>query len=140
MNNLLEEKRATLRLLERKADKLSIKIAEVLDLPRLWSYEMVDVDDPAIQDIYNERLTILKKIAIVSDEIARLEHEENNPRKDYPARKVVTHFLNELGDADSISFLLELHMTTHELIEAVANNPHFYDDIFYDDYMSEVIV
>lgn len=141
--SLISEKKRMLRGLENKAEKLSIEIAEILGLKSFWTYEVGDGDDPAVADLYNERACVLHKIGVIVDEIERLQHDESNPRMDYAARKVVNNFLKDLGDAEAIEFLKEVGMTTHEVIEQVHYNPHFYYDFFYDDYFlfkEEVIV
>ena len=128
---ILDDKKSSLRELERKADKISIRIAKKMDLPKLWSFGMIDLEDPFIATEYAEYKAVMDKYNELYWEVARLENDLVNPRMNFDAKKKVTDFLDELGTSrDACEFLQSIHMTTHELIEAVAYNPEFMDGVF----------
>ena len=73
---------------------------------------MPDNSFTVLKEVYNEKKALYWKI-----------HALENPHD--KATKTAYDFLNSMTDAESINWLQEHNMTTHQLIAKIAENPDF---------------
>jgi hypothetical protein len=127
----LRNKKATLRLYQRKYDEYMVEFQKRLNLPlpgqKFWSIHQVDFDDPKVRDLKVGFRELMDNIHRLGWEIKKDEAVLNNTLDEYYATRKAYSFLDSQEDG-GISFLQEHHMTTHSLIYKLMENPHFIED------------
>jgi len=124
------EMKAHLRAMERKRDTLAIQVAKTLNLPSIWTLEMVDWNNPLITGIGDELKQLDCEINELTWDIAEAEAIQENNLDFFQAEKTVYSFLGKLSTEDALSYLKQLGLTTHGLIGKVAENPNFISETY----------
>lgn len=127
--------KSQLRAMEKKRDTLAIHVAKTLNLPSIWTLEMVDWTNPSVAGLHDEIMTLENNINKLQWEISEAEATLDGTL-DYHEAKVKAHqFISDNFNNfdDEIQFFKKNNLVRgmSSLIEAVYQNP---------DYLREVIL
>ncbi|MBQ2832417.1 hypothetical protein [Methanobrevibacter sp.] len=127
----LQNKRATLRVLERRYDDYMSIFQKRLELPlpgqKFWVMSQVDLDDPRLKDIKEDFINLVDKLHSLQWEIHKDEAIINGSLDEYYATRKAYSFLDSQDDG-GIAFLQEHNLTTHGLIYEILENPMFIEE------------
>lgn len=121
INPNIGEMKTRLRAMQHKRDNLAIEVAKILNLPNVWSLDMVDWNNPLVSNYKDEIFTLEENIKDLRWKI-RCEEE---PYDLLIAEKKVYAFLGNVPSEKALAYLKEMGLTTHGLIWKVRENPNF---------------
>ena len=130
----LEQKRSTLKALNRRRDSIAAEIGyrvkdTILSYP-LWIMDQVNFDDPRLADIKDKFFKLEEEISQLTWEVDRLEAIQNGELPRHEAKVKVYTFLREMGDDENqIHFLQTYSLSTTTLTEAVLICPGLLDNM-----------
>lgn len=130
----IEEMKKTYRVLTLKRDKYSLEIAARLDMPKLWTIDQVDFDDPRLSDIKDDFQQLETYLHKLYWEIKKEEANRDNTLPHYFATRKAYCFLDSQPDK-GIGFLQKNNLTTHGLIYALLNNPNYLEETAHVTYL-----
>lgn len=113
-----------------KRDNLAIQVAKTLNLPNVWTLDMVDWDNPLIKGLGEDLRELDCEINELNWDIAEAEAIQENNHDYFQAEKTVYSFLGDLSPEDALTYLKGLGLTTHGLIGKVAENPNFISETY----------
>ena len=102
------------RRLEREYDSLKYQF---LDAVGAEDFEVLSVND----------FLELKEVYIMKKRLYWKIHELKHPED--TATREAYRFLNGMNHNDQVDFLMKNHLTTHDLIEAIRENPNFLSEV-----------
>lgn len=122
-----------LRILQRKRDTLAIHVAKTLNLPSIWTLEMVDWNNPKVAGIKPEITTLEKQINTLSREIDYQESIKDNNIDFFNAEIQAKKFINEnfTNFDDEVEFYKKngLIRGMSSFIERIVKNPSYIDEV-----------
>ena len=122
-----------LRTLQRKRDTLAIHVAKTLNLPSIWTLEMVDWNNPKVAGIKPEITTLEKQINTLSREIDYQESIKDNNIDFFNAEIQAKKFINEnfTNFDDEVEFYKKngLIRGMSSFIERIVKNPSYIDEV-----------
>ena len=121
----VSEMKSSLRALQYKRDKISLEIAETLEVSGFYVLSQLNLNDPRVVTLRDQLYTVESKMDKLYWDIEEAEAVRDNEYEHYLARKQCSKFLGALGDKAANSFLKQHGLTTITLVEAVLENPDF---------------
>ena len=103
-----------LRKLEKEYDDLKYQFKEHINME---DFEVLSVDD----------FLKLKELYMLTKALTWQIYELENP-EDHATPKAYK-FLNSMSHNDQLDFLMKHDLTTHRLIDAIRENPHFLEEV-----------
>ena len=132
-DNEIEQMKTKLRTLQRKRDTLAIHVAKTLNLPSIWTLEMVDWNNPKVAGIKPEITTLEKQINTLSREIDYQESIKENNTDFFNAEIQAKKFINEnfTNFDDEVEFYKKngLIRGMSSFIERIVKNPSYIDEV-----------
>lgn len=129
----IEQMKTKLRTLQRKRDTLAIHVAKTLNLPSVWTLEMVDWNNPEVAGIKPEITTLEKEITTLSREIDYQESIKDNNMEFFNAKIQANKFINEnfTNFDDEVAFYKKngLLRGMSSLIDKIVKNPSYLDEV-----------
>ena len=122
-----------LRALEKRRDTLAIHVAKTLNLPNIWTLEMVDWSNPEVAGIKPEIDTVDKQINELSWDIDRAESIRDNNMDYYNAKVKAYDFMAEnfTNFDDEVTFFKKngLVRGMSSLTEMILKNPNYLEEV-----------
>ena len=132
-NFTLDEKKSTLRALQKRRDDLAAEIGfrvrDTISSYPLWIMDQVDFNDPRLNDIKDKFFKTEEKLRELTWEVDRLEAIRDGELPRHEAKVKVYDFLGKMSDDNVISFLQAYHLSTTSLTEAVLLCPALLEDM-----------
>lgn len=139
MARSLESLKSSVRAIDHKLENLRIDAALLVGvLPlkpgrRFWVATEIDWDDPKIpEDLHENYFSLVEKRYVLNYQAEKMEAEQKNELPRFEAEQIAYKWLNILGD-DGNNWLIEHHLTTISLTEAILKNPNFLEEVISND-------
>jgi len=122
-----------LRALEKRRDTLAIHVAKTLNLPNIWTLDMVDWSNPEVAAIKPEINSVDKQINELSWDIDRAESIRDNNMDYYNAKVKAYDFMAEnfTNFNDEVTFFKKngLVRGMSSLTEMILKNPNYLEEV-----------
>ena len=122
-----------LRTLQRKRDNLAINVAITLNLPSIWTLDMVDWNNPEVAGIKPKINSLEKEINDLSWEIDRQESIKENNMDFFNAKIQANNFIknNFTSFDDEVEFYKKngLLRGMSSLIDKIVKNPSYLEEV-----------
>lgn len=132
-NREISQMKTRLRAMERKRDTLAIHVAKTLNLPNIWTLDMVDWSNPKVASIKPEIDTVDKQINELSWDIDRAESIRDNNMDYYNAKVKAYDFMAEnfTNFDDEVTFFKKngLVRGMSSLTEMILKNPNYLEEV-----------
>lgn len=132
-NTEIEQMKTKLRTLQRKRDNLAINVAITLNLPSVWTLDMVDWNNPEVAGIKPQIDSLEKEINELSLELDYQESIKEDNMNFYNAKIQANKFVDENFNNfdDEIAFYKKngLIRGMSSLIDMILKNPSYLDEV-----------
>ena len=122
-----------LRELQRKRENLAIHVAKTLNLPSIWTLDMVDWNNPEIAGIKPKINSLEKEINDLSWEIDRQENIKENNMDFFNAKIQANNFIknNFTSFDDEVAFYKKngLIRGMSSFVERIVENPSYLEEV-----------
>ena len=122
-----------LRELQRKRENLAIHVAKTLNLPSIWTLDMVDWNNPEVAGIKPKINSLEKEINDLSWEIDRQESIKENNMDFFNAKIQANNFIknNFTSFDDEVEFYKKngLLRGMSSLIDKIVKNPSYLEEV-----------
>ena len=122
-----------LRTLQRKRENLAIHVAITLNLPSIWTLDMVDWNNPEVAGIKPKINSLEKEINDLSWEIDRQESIKENNMDFFNAKIQANNFIknNFTSFDDEVEFYKKngLLRGMSSLIDKIVKNPSYLEEV-----------
>lgn len=122
-----------LRTLQRKRENLAIHVAKTLNLPSIWTLDMVDWNNPEVAGIKPKINSLEKEINDLSWEIDRQESIKENNMDFFNAKIQANNFIknNFTSFDDEVEFYKKngLLRGMSSLIDKIVKNPSYLEEV-----------
>ena len=122
-----------LRELQRKRENLAIHVAKTLNLPSIWTLDMVDWNNPEVAGIKPKINSLEKEINDLSWEIDRQESIKENNMDFFNAKIQANKFINENFTSfdDEVEFYKKngLLRGMSSFVERIVENPSYLEEV-----------
>ena len=129
----IEQMKTKLRTLQRKRDNLAIHVAKTLNLPSVWTLDMVDWNNPEVAGIKPQIDSLEKEINELSLELDYQESIKEDNMNFYNAKIQANKFVDENFNNfdDEIAFYKKngLIRGMSSLIDMILKNPSYLDEV-----------
>ena len=129
----IEQMKTKLRTLQRKRDNLAINVAITLNLPSVWTLDMVDWNNPEVAGIKPQIDSLEKEINELSLELDYQESIKEDNMNFYNAKIQANKFVDENFNNfdDEIAFYKKngLIRGMSSLIDMILKNPSYLDEV-----------
>lgn len=129
----IEQMKTKLRTLQRKRDNLAIQVAITLNLPSVWTLDMVDWNNPEVAGIKPQIDSLEKEINELSLELDYQESIKEDNMNFYNAKIQANKFVDENFNNfdDEIAFYKKngLIRGMSSLIDMILKNPSYLDEV-----------
>lgn len=122
-----------LRTLQRKRENLAIHVAKTLNLPSIWTLDLVDWNNPEVAGIKPKINSLEKEINDLSWEIDRQESIKENNMDFFNAKIQANNFIknNFTSFDDEVEFYKKngLLRGMSSLIDKIVKNPSYLEEV-----------
>ena len=122
-----------LRTLQRKRENLAIHVAKTLNLPSVWTLDMVDWSNPEVANIKPQIDSLEKQINELSNEIDRQESIKDNNMDFFNAKIQANKCINEnfTNFDDEVEFYKKngLLRGMSSFVERIVENPSYLEEV-----------
>ena len=122
-----------LRELQRKRENLAIHVAKTLNLPSIWTLDMVDWNNPEVAGIKPKINSLEKEINDLSWEIDRQESIKENNMDFFNAKIQANNFIknNFTSFDDEVEFYKKngLIRGMSSFVERIVENPSYLEEV-----------